>query len=80
MAGRLQLREQRMRLAFFGCSLAWLGHNLLMRSTFGLASDVLTLSGIAVGLWRYRRGEETASAGASPPRSANDNRRHRRVA
>jgi hypothetical protein len=79
MAGRLQLREQRMRLAFFGCSLAWLGHNLLMRSTFGLASDVLTLSGIAVGLWRYRRGTATETE-AWPPTSANDNARHRRVA
>src|SRR5690242_7944062 len=27
--GRLQRREQRMRLAFLGCSLAWAGHNLL---------------------------------------------------
>jgi hypothetical protein len=53
-AGRLQRDPQAMRAVFFGSSVAWLGHNLLMASAFGLVSDALTLSSLALGLWRHR--------------------------
>ena len=53
-AGRLQRDPQAMRAVFFGSSTAWLGHNLLMLSAFGLVSDTLTLSSLALGLWRHR--------------------------
>ena len=70
--GRLQRREQRMRLAFLGCSLAWVGHNLLMRSGFGLVCDALTLAGIGLGLWRHRRRPVAAALPSAPPEPAND--------
>jgi hypothetical protein len=85
MAGRLQRQEQRMRVAFLGCSTSWLGHNLLMSSAFGLVSDVLTLSGIGLGMWRHRRRAATAALTrtiepASLPAPANDRGVERRAA
>jgi hypothetical protein len=53
--GRLLRDGQRMRYAFFGSSTAWVGHNLLMGSAFGLACDTLTLTSLAVGLRKHRR-------------------------
>jgi Bacterial inner membrane protein len=53
--GRLAADPQRMRQRFLCCSLAWMGHNLLLRSPFGLTSDALNLAAILVGLWRGRR-------------------------
>jgi len=51
--GRLQSDPQRMRWFFLACSLAWVGHNLLTGSVFGLVSDALSLAMLAVGLLRY---------------------------
>jgi hypothetical protein len=70
-AGRLQRDPQSMRLVFLGCSAAWFGHNLLMLSPFGLVSDVLTLSGLALGLWRNRTTRRIGELHALPE-PAND--------
>jgi hypothetical protein len=70
-AGRLQREPQAMRLVFLGCSAAWLGHNLLMLSPFGLVSDALTLSGLALGLWRHR-GAPAIDAVRGVPEPEND--------
>jgi hypothetical protein len=53
--GRLLRDGQHMRCAFVGCSAAWVGHNLLMGSMFGLTCDALTLTSLAVGLRKHRR-------------------------
>jgi Bacterial inner membrane protein len=84
--GRLLRDGQRMRYAFFGSSTAWVGHNLLMGSAFGLTCDTLTLTSLVVGLRKHRRrgdafhDTDTASVPCQP-RPANDREesgRHRR--
>ena len=52
MAGRLQRDPLRMRLAFLCGTFAWMGHNVLMQSAFGLTADLLSLSASCIGLWR----------------------------
>jgi inner membrane protein len=74
-AGRLQRNPQRMRLLFFACSSAWVGHNALTGSVFGLTSDALTLTGLGLGLWRHRarrRAVPAVQPVAPPPAPAND--------
>jgi hypothetical protein len=71
-AGRLQREPQRMRLLFLACSSFWVGHNALMGSVFGLASDALTLTGLGIGLWRHRGAGGAAKPPALPPVPAND--------
>jgi hypothetical protein len=73
-AGRLQRDPQRMRLLFLACSSAWVGHNALMGSAFGLTSDALTLAGLGIGLWRHRGPRRAAPAvrPVAPPEPAND--------
>jgi hypothetical protein len=56
--GRLQREPQRVRCFFLGCTLAWVGHNLLTGSAFGLVSDLLSLTTLAVGLIRCHRSGE----------------------
>jgi hypothetical protein len=52
--GRLRHEPQAMRWSFLCCTLAWIGHNLVMQSPFGLVSDGLSLLGIVLGLTRSR--------------------------
>jgi hypothetical protein len=44
-----------MRLLFLACSLLWALHNLLVGSRFGNASDIMTITGITIGLIVHRR-------------------------
>ena len=64
--GRLQGDPQRMRRIFLAGSLAWMGHNLLLRSPLALTSDVLTLAGILFGLWQHRGAATRRPAGLPP--------------
>jgi hypothetical protein len=54
-AARLQTDVRRMRLVLVACSLCWMGHNLILGSTAGLASDLFTLTSLGLGLWLDRR-------------------------
>jgi Bacterial inner membrane protein len=63
--GRLEAAPRRMRLWFLGCTCAWIGHNALVGSVFGLASDALTVAALAVGIYRETRAvQATAPAPA----------------
>jgi hypothetical protein len=53
--GRLERAPQRMRWWFLAGTLTWLGHNALVGSPFGVASDALTIGATAVGAWRSAR-------------------------
>lgn len=52
--GRLQIDPQRLRLWFLASVVFWCSHNLLVGSAFGLASDMLSLTSLLLGLWRNR--------------------------
>ena len=65
--GRLQRDLQRMRLFFLACSLLWAVHNLLVGSRFGNASDIMTISGIAIGLYVHRWRATAPSPAIAPP-------------
>jgi hypothetical protein len=85
--GRLLKDGQRMRYAFFGSSMAWVGHNVLMGSAFGLTCDTLTLTSLAIGLHRHRRRDDAvvhdvaATASIScHPQPANDRAERRQAA
>jgi hypothetical protein len=52
--GRLQLDTQRLRLWFLVSTVFWCAHNLMVGSAFGLASDMLALGALLLGLWRRR--------------------------
>jgi hypothetical protein len=53
--GRLSLTAARMRWWFLGNTVAWVGHNTIVGSSFGLASDLLTLTTTGIGICHQRR-------------------------
>ncbi len=53
-AGRLQRREQSIRLFFLGSEAFWISHNTLVGSSWGLASDTMAVTMLLAGLWRGR--------------------------
>lgn len=55
IAARLQSSASSMRRLFICASLFWAGHNILIGSAFGFACDLLTLSGLALALWKSER-------------------------
>jgi hypothetical protein len=50
--GRLQRGTQTIRLIFLGSEVFWVSHNVLVGSSWGLMSDAMAVSMLAVGLWR----------------------------
>jgi len=52
--GRWQSSVGTMRVFFLSSTVVGAGHNMLAGSTFGLASDAMTLSGHLWSLWRSR--------------------------
>ena len=52
--GRLQRREQAIRLAFLGGEAFWISHNLLVGSSWGLTADTMAVTMLLIGLWRGR--------------------------
>ncbi|KAA2237469.1 YgjV family protein [Salinarimonas soli] len=66
-AARLQPDIQRMRLLLLACSGAWIGHNIVVGSVFGLTCDVLSVSSVLLALWTTAREEaQRAPAGSVP--------------
>ncbi len=63
--GRLQSREQAIRLAFLGSEVFWTAHNTLVGSAWGLTSDAMSVTMLLVGLWRGGWGKQ-ARPGALP--------------
>ena len=53
--GRFESAPSRMRWWFFAGTLSWAGHNALVGSAAGLASDALTVGTTIVGVWRTAR-------------------------
>ncbi len=53
--GRWETNPIRMRLLFILCIAGWAGHNLIVGSFFGLASDALTCLTNIIGIYRERR-------------------------
>ena len=50
--GRLQRGTQAIRWCFLGSEVFWVSHNLLVGSRWGLTSDTLAVTTLAIGLWR----------------------------
>lgn len=65
-AGRLQRSAQAMRWFFLAASAFWVTHNLLVGSVWGLTADSLSVSMLAVGIWRERAPRAAQSAPARP--------------
>lgn len=53
-AGRLQRSTQALRWCFLAATGFWVAHNLQVGSRWGLTSDALAVSMLAIGLWRGR--------------------------
>jgi hypothetical protein len=64
-AARYQTDAHAMRSLMLACSLCWAGHNLVVGSVFGLICDSLTLSALAMALWRYGPAREPAARAAA---------------
>lgn len=56
--GRLRRSAQSIRWCFLAAEGFWVAHNLMVGSRWGLASDALAVSMLAIGLWRARRGAD----------------------
>lgn len=65
---RLQPDVWRLKLCFLVSAVFWCAHNITVVSVFGLMSDAMALSGLAIGLWRMRRAAapEQARAALAP--------------
>lgn len=68
--GRLQIDTQRLRLCFVVSVLFWTAHNLLVGSIFGLGADTLSITALAIGLWRNRRQPTEVSPQRAPASAA----------
>ncbi|MGG5811135.1 YgjV family protein [Falsiroseomonas sp. CW058] len=64
--GRLQTDTQRLRLCFMVSVLFWTAHNLMVGSVFGLGSDTLSLTALALGFLRDRRARRVVSRAGRP--------------
>jgi Bacterial inner membrane protein len=53
--GRLQRSAQSIRWCFLAAEVFWTSHNLLVGSPWGLTSDTLGVTMLAIGLWRGRK-------------------------
>lgn len=62
-AGRLCRSAQSIRWCFLAAEGFWVAHNLMVGSRWGLASDALAVSMLALGLWRARRGADRPASG-----------------
>jgi hypothetical protein len=64
--GRLQRREQAIRLFFLVSEVFWTAHNILVGSTWGLVSDVMAFAMILIGLWRGAARHRGSSSRTAP--------------
>ena len=51
--GRWQTEVLRLRIFFVACSLCWFAHNAIVGSSFGMATDTISLASNMWGLWRH---------------------------
>jgi hypothetical protein len=53
--GRLQRSAQSIRWCFLAAEAFWTTHNVMVGSPWGLTSDALGVTMLAIGLWRGRK-------------------------